>query len=61
MTLYPGGYNRTLPPKEIIEKAINIYKQNINDYPLKEALEYGLGGKNYVLTGVKSKLGHFIG
>jgi len=61
MTLYPGGYKGPLPPMEFIEKASNIYQQNVNDFPLKSALEYGLGGIDYVLTGVRSKLGHFIG
>lgn len=61
MTLYPGGYSGILPPKEILDKAIGIYQQNINHFPLKEALEYGLGGNDYVLTGIRSKLGHFIG
>lgn len=61
MTLYPGGYQGPLPPMEFIEKAINIYQQNVNDFPLKSALEHGLGGSDYVLTGVRSKLGHFIG
>jgi len=61
LTLYPGGFKGTLPPIEIIEKAINIYQQNINEFPLKAALEHGLGGSNYVFTKVRSKLGHFIG
>jgi len=60
-TLYPGGYKGPLPPMEFIEKAISIYQHNVNDFPLKSALEYGLGGADYVLTGVRSKLGHFIG
>lgn len=61
VTLYPGGYKQSLPPMKFIEKAIDIYQQNINDFPLKSALEHGLGGSDYILTGVKSKLGHFIG
>lgn len=61
MTLYPGGYKGSLPPAEIIEKAFDIYRQNTNDFPLKAAIEHGLGGVDYVLTGVRSKLGHFIG
>ncbi|XP_025191061.1 uncharacterized protein LOC112591452 [Melanaphis sacchari] len=59
-TLYPGGYKGSLPPQEIIEKSIKIYQHNIIDFPLKAALEHGLGGSDYVLTGVRSKLGHFI-
>ncbi|XP_022174077.1 uncharacterized protein LOC111036376 [Myzus persicae] len=59
-TLYPGGYKGSLPPQEIIEKSIDIYQHNINDFPLKAALEHGLGGSDYVLTGVRSQLGHFI-
>lgn len=61
MTLYPGGYKGTLPPAEIIEKAINICYQNVDEFPLKFALDHGFGGSDYVLTGVRSKLGHFIG
>lgn len=61
LTLYPGGYNGSLPPADIIEKSIDIYHQKIKDFPLKAALEHGLGGADYVLTGVISKLGHFIG
>lgn len=61
MTFYPGGYKGTLPPTEIIEKAIDIYQRHINDFPLKAPLEHGLGGKDYVLTKVKSRLGHFVG
>lgn len=60
ITLFPGGYNGILPTN-IIEKAIEIYQQNVNDFPLKAALEHGLGGSDYVLTGVRSKLGHIIG
>jgi len=60
-TLYPGGYKGLLPPQEIIEKSIDIYQHNINDFPLKAPLEHGLGGSDYVLTGVRSQLGHFIG
>jgi len=60
-TLYPGGYKGSFPPQEIIEKSIDIYQHNINDFPLKAALEHGLGGSDYVLTGVRSQLGHFIG
>lgn len=61
ITLYPGGYKGELPPKDIIEKAIDVYYQYFNNFPLKAALEHGLGGSDYVLTGVRSKLGHFIG
>lgn len=66
MTLYPGGYKGSLPPMEIIstaiDKAIDIkLSQFIDDFPLKAALEHGLGGDDYVLTGVKSQLGHYIG
>lgn len=60
MTLYPGGYKGSLPPTDILEKAIGLNQQNL-DFPLKAALEHGLGGEDYVLTGVRSKLGHFIG
>lgn len=60
-TLFPGGYKGSLPPQEIIEKAVKLYHNNINDFPLKAALEHGLGGSDYVLSGVRSKLGHFIG
>lgn len=61
MTLYPGGYKGLLPPMEIIDKAINISLQKKDDYPLKAALEHGLGGDEYLLTGINSKLGHSIG
>lgn len=61
VTLYPGGYKGALPPTEILEKAIDINQQNVNNFPLKAALEYGLGGSDYVLTGIRSRLGHFIG
>lgn len=61
ITLYPGGYKGTLPSTDIIEKAIGIYQQNVKGFPLKAALEHGLGGSDYMLTGVRSKLGHFIG
>jgi hypothetical protein len=61
VTLYPGGYKGNLPPTDILEKAINLNQQNLDNFPLKAALEHGLGGEDYVLTGVKSKLGHFIG
>lgn len=61
MTLYPGGYKGSLPPVDIIEKAIDMCHSNTNNFPLKAALEHGLGGEDYVLTGVRSKLGHFIG
>lgn len=60
-TMYPGGYKGILPPTEIIEKAINIYQLYNNDFPLKTALEHGLGGNDYVLTNIRSKLGHIIG
>lgn len=61
LTLFPGGYKGSMPPADIIQKAIDIYQQNVNNFPLKAALEHGLGGEDYVLTGVRSKLGHFIG
>lgn len=61
MTLYPGDYKGSLPPMEIIDKAIDIQSQYIDNFPLKAALEHGLGGDDYVLTGVRSQLGHFIG
>lgn len=61
MTLYPGGYQGTLPSSEFIDKAIEIYQQNVEDFPLKACLEQGLGGNDYVLTGIRSKMGHFIG
>lgn len=61
VTLYPGGYKGILPPIEIIEKAINIYQLYNNDFLLKTALEHGLGGNDYVLTSIRSKLGHIIG
>lgn len=59
--MYPGGYKGTLPPVEIIEKAIDTYQLYKNDFPLKSALEHGLGGNDYVLTSIRSKLGHIIG
>lgn len=61
MTLYPGGYKGVLPPTEILEKAIDVCQQNSNNLPLKASLEHGLGGSDYVLTRIRSKLGHFIG
>lgn len=61
MTLYPGGYKGSLPKNEFLNKAIELYQQNIDYFPLKAPLEQGLGGEDYVLTGVRSKLGHFIG
>lgn len=61
MTLYPGGYKGSLPPTEIIKKAIKLCHQNVDEFPLRFALDHGLGGNEYVLTGVRSKLGHFIG
>ncbi|XP_050527308.1 uncharacterized protein LOC126897620 [Daktulosphaira vitifoliae] len=60
ITLYPGGYKGPLPPDDILEKAFKYFHPNIEDYPLKVALEHGLGGEDYVLTSVRSKLGHLI-
>ncbi|XP_050439340.1 uncharacterized protein LOC126844902 isoform X2 [Adelges cooleyi] len=60
LTLYPGGYQGLLPPNDILEKAIKVFHPKLEEYPLKTALEHGLGGKDYVITPIRSKLGHFI-
>ncbi|VVC33957.1 Hypothetical protein CINCED_3A003898 [Cinara cedri] len=60
VTLFPGGYDGPLPPPDVLKKATDIYQKSFRNFPLKTALEHGLGGSDYVLSGVRSKLGHFI-
>ncbi|XP_049784968.1 uncharacterized protein LOC126187753 isoform X3 [Schistocerca cancellata] len=49
-----------LPPDDIIQKASRLNGDNVNEFPLKGALEHGLGGASYLQTRFTTKLGHFI-
>lgn len=59
-TLHPQ-YTGTHPPEHVIEKAQQINGENVLEFPLKSALEKGLGGEMYVQSKAYTKLGHFIG
>ncbi|XP_066995295.2 FAST kinase domain-containing protein 2, mitochondrial isoform X2 [Anabrus simplex] len=59
VTLMPS-YAGPWPPDDIIQKASALNGSNITDFPLRGALEHGLGGNAYVCTRVFTKLGHFI-
>ncbi|XP_047115538.1 uncharacterized protein LOC124795518 isoform X1 [Schistocerca piceifrons] len=59
ITLFPS-YSGPLPPDDIIQKASRLNGDNVNEFPLKGALEHGLGGASYLQTRFTTKLGHFI-
>lgn len=59
-SFHPGTYTGPLPPADVLEKAVDYLAKDV-DYPLLGALQQGLGGRQYVMSGVRTKLGHFIG
>lgn len=59
-TCYPNGYNGKELPQDIFDAAYKLPAEQA-DFPLSGALAEGLGGRKYVLNGVRTKLGHFIG
>lgn len=59
-TIYPGGYKHNLPSHNVIEEAKKIELDRA-DFPLEGALSYAVGGYKYVLSGVSTRYGHFIG
>nr|CAD7394949.1 unnamed protein product [Timema cristinae] len=58
-TLHPT-YSGPLPPSAIMQEAMSKNGEHVKDFPLKGALERGLGGSCYLLTKVHTKLGHFV-
>ncbi|XP_063231183.1 uncharacterized protein LOC134535819 isoform X2 [Bacillus rossius redtenbacheri] len=58
-TLHPS-YQGTQPPRGVLEEAARRNGGHMKDFPLRGALESGLGGASYVRTGVHTKLGHFV-
>lgn len=48
-------------PESFLSKAKELNGTNAQSFPLLPALKKGLGGPEYVLTGVYTKYGHFIG
>nr|CAD7401538.1 unnamed protein product [Timema poppensis] len=58
-TLHPT-YSGPLPPSAIMQEAMSKNGEHVKDFPLKGALERGLGGSCYLLTKVHTKLGQFV-
>nr|CAD7260599.1 unnamed protein product [Timema shepardi] len=58
-TLHPT-YSGPLPPSTIMQEAMSKNGEHVKDFPLKGALERGLGGSCYLLTKVHTKLGQFV-
>lgn len=58
---YPGEYTGPYPPADVLEKASDMIFNHRTEYPLLGALQRGLGGPQCVISGVQTKLGHFIG
>lgn len=57
---YPGEYTGPYPPADVLEKASDMIFNHRTEYPLLGALQRGLGGPQCVISGVQTKLGHFI-
>ncbi|KAF5303619.1 hypothetical protein FQA39_LY09866 [Lamprigera yunnana] len=56
---FQPGYLYLLPPKSYLDSAVSQIKP-FEEYTLQKALERGLGGENYVATGIRTALGCHI-
>lgn len=59
-TLAPWD-TRPRAPHAVVAPIVQFNRANHTAFPLQSALEHGLGGKEYVQTGLFSTLGHFLG
>lgn len=60
LLFYPGKYNNVLPSSDIIQKAISLDLMR-DDFPLIGSLANALGGYEFILNGVQTRLGHYLG